>query len=230
MITLLSFLGGILPAIIWLWFWLKEDQLHPEPKKYILLTFLVGMVTAIFVIPIEKFIMENTIHYSLISLILLSFTEEISKYIFAYFTALRKKFTDEPIDAVIYMITIALGFAALENVLYLLSIFQEEGIAQGILMSNMRFIGSTVLHTASSGIIGVAIALSFYKTNSIKRIYLLIGIILSVVLHTAFNFFIINSNGGNILNVFVAVWIVVIFLLLFFEKIKKIKPKKKIIS
>jgi len=229
MTILLAFAGGILPALIWLWFWLKEDSLHPEPKKYIFFTFVAGMLTALAIIPVEKYIINNTIHYSLFSLFLLSFTEEISKYIFAYGIILRKKITDEPVDAVIYMITVALGFAALENILYLWDSFNNGFFTKGIIMTNMRFIGSTVLHTASSGLIGMAIALSFYKKKIIKFTYLIIGIILSIGLHTYFNFFIINSNGKSILNVFVWIWVVVVLLLLLFEKIKRIK-RNKIIS
>jgi RsiW-degrading membrane proteinase PrsW (M82 family) len=227
--TLLAFVGGILPPLIWLWFWLKEDSLHPEPKKYIFFTFIIGMITAILIIPIEKYIINTTIHYSLYSLFLLSCTEEISKYIFAYGTTLRKKITDEPIDVVIYMITVALGFAALENILYVWDSFENGLFAKGVIMTNMRFIGSTVLHTASSGLIGMAIALSFYKKKIIKFIYLIIGIILSIALHTYFNFSIINNNGGSILNVFIWIWVVIVILLFLFEKIKKIK-RNKIIS
>lgn len=220
---LLPFLGGIIPPIIWLWFWLKEDAKNPEPKKYILLTFIVGMLSAFIVILIEQVIIQNTVRYSLYSLLLLSGTEEISKYIFAYWTVLRKKVTDEPIDAVIYMITIALGFAAAENFLYLLEIFSDGINLHGVIMTNMRFIGATVLHTTSSAIIGASIALSYYKKN-LKRLYLFIGLILSIALHTSFNFFIIKSNGESIFKIFVAIWIIAILLLLLLEKIKKIKP------
>ena len=40
---LLSFLLGLIPALIWLWFWLKEDA-HPEPAKNITLSFLGGSI------------------------------------------------------------------------------------------------------------------------------------------------------------------------------------------
>ena len=37
-------IGGMLPALFWLWFWLQEDKLHPEPRSRIMLAFLGGMV------------------------------------------------------------------------------------------------------------------------------------------------------------------------------------------
>ncbi len=224
--TLLAFSFGVIPAIIWLWFWLKEDKKNPEPKRFIFLTFIAGMFSAI----TARYISFGLINFLAIgpelgffSILLFASTEEITKYLFAYFSALKRSFDDEPIDAVIYMITVALGFAAMENTLYLWNIFGAGEIYQGIIIGNMRFIGATTLHIASSGIVGMAIALSFYKSRVKKIIYLLTGIILASALHMVFNFTIINDGGGNIFKVFIIIWLVIMFLLIFFEKIKKLK-------
>ncbi len=222
----LSFFFGLTPALVWLWFWLKEDKKHPEPKKYIFITFVAGMLTAIAVIPFETGILKNTVHYSLFSFALLAFTEEFSKYIFARFSILNRKVVDEPIDTVIYMITIALGFAAMENILYLWNAFDPENIRNGIMMTNMRFVGASVLHTAASAIIGASMSFSFFKSKLVKKIYLYTGILLAVALHTYFNFFIINSESNNIYKIFVFIWLVILALLLIFEKIKNIKKLK----
>ena len=47
---------GILPALFWLWFWLKEDKEDPEPNGLLALCFFVGMLLVLLVIPIQKFI------------------------------------------------------------------------------------------------------------------------------------------------------------------------------
>lgn len=226
----LAFLGGIIPAIIWVWFWLKEDKINPEPKRFIIFAFIAGMVTALIAILAEQVVVDNTIRYSFISLLLLASIEEIFKYLSAYIMALKRDFMNEPVDAVIYMLTVALGFAAMENTLYLWDVFVDNEIAFGIILTNMRFIGATILHTASSGIIGVAIALSFYKKKAKKILYLTIGIILSIGLHTGFNSLIISSNGENIFKTFILIWIAIMFLLFFIEKIKQLKPLKKPIN
>jgi len=54
-IFLYALLGGILPAILWLWFWLKEDAKKPEPRGLITLSFVAGMLGVFIVFPIEKF-------------------------------------------------------------------------------------------------------------------------------------------------------------------------------
>lgn len=218
---LYALLGGILPALLWLWFWLREDKARPEPRGLLLLSFAVGMVAVPLVLPFQKF---AAVSFSATTAIVLwAATEELFKFGGAYIAVLRRKTTDEPVDAVIYMITVALGFAALENTFFLLNPLTDGNIMESILTGNLRFLGATLLHTLSSATIGVAIALSFYKSKAIKSLYIVIGVILSIVLHTLFNLFIMKSNGEKTLIVFLFVWIGIILLILFFEKIKRIR-------
>lgn len=223
-----AFLGGLLPTIFWLWFWLHEDQLHPEPKKYIILAFIFGVFSALLVLPAEEFLAELIPGTGLLAVGVLASAEEIFKYFGAYFSSLRKKYMDEPIDAVIYLITVALGFAALENSLFLVSALKNDlaSIDRLVLIGNMRFIGATLLHTLCSGIIGFFIGFTFYKSKVVKRTALLIGIAVASVLHTLFNFFIIKS-GDNIFVIFLGIWMTIIFLILILEKVKSVKRRKQ---
>ena len=50
----IALLVGIVPSLIWLWFWLKEDSRRPEPRGMILRTFLAGMAAVPLVLPFEK--------------------------------------------------------------------------------------------------------------------------------------------------------------------------------
>lgn len=219
---LYALLGGVLPALLWLWFFLKEDKERPEPRGLIMLAFIAGMIAVPFALPFEKFV---DAHFAgMMVIVLWSLIEEMFKYGFAYFAVLRRKAMDEPIDAVIYMITVALGFAALENTLFLLNPIMDGNFVNTIINGNFRFLGATLLHTLSSATIGIMIALSFYKRKTLKKIYIFFGLILAIVLHTLFNFFIMKGGGGGkILIVFFFVWIGIIILILLFEKIKKIK-------
>lgn len=223
-----ALLGGILPALLWLWFWLKEDR-HPEPRGLIFLTFVVGMILVPLVIPPQKFAISYLSGTFLI--IAWATIEELFKYFGAYFTVLKRRAMNEPIDAMIYMITIALGFSALENTLFLLNPLSDGSIVEGILTGNLRFFGATLLHVLASATIGAAIALSFYKSPRVKRHFLWFGIILAITLHALFNLFIINSSGDKILFIFLGVWLGILVLILFFEKIKRIrKPSFRFIK
>ncbi len=217
---LYALLGGIIPTLLWLWFWRREDKIHPEPRRLILLAFIMGMLTIPFVVPIQKF--TATIFSGGILILIWAATEELFKYGFAYFSVLKNKEVNEPIDKVIYMITIALGFAALENTLFLIEPLRDGEFIESIINGNFRFFGATLLHVLSSATIGVFMAFAFYKSRAKKILYTTIGIILAILLHTLFNFSIINSNGTNILLVFAFVWSGIIILMLTLERIKLI--------
>ena len=36
----IAFLAGLIPALFWLWFWLREDKAHPEPRALIATSFI----------------------------------------------------------------------------------------------------------------------------------------------------------------------------------------------
>ncbi len=220
-----AILGGILPAVLWVWFWNREDKLHPEPKSLIIITFLAGMVVVAIVIPIEKMALALLVQTNLVVMAWAAI-EEVVKFAVAYFVVLYRKEVDEPIDYIIYMLTIALGFAAAENTLFLIDPISNSGMLDSILTGNFRFLGATLLHVLASSVIGVAMALAFYKSKATKIFAATTGVILAVALHGAFNFFILESEGGNLLHVFAFVWIGLIFLLLAFEKVKRLRKYK----
>jgi RsiW-degrading membrane proteinase PrsW (M82 family) len=212
-----AILGGVGPVLLWLWFWLKEAR-HPEPPAMITLVFLAGATSVAFIIPMENAV-GLFIHDPWWLYVALSAIEEIGKFVIVAVIVFHGTFIDDPTDYAIYMIVGALGFAATENVLYLLDPLSTNNITVALLTGNLRFLGATVLHTAASSIIGLSLGLAFYKNNFIKFIYLIIGFIGAIGLHAVFNFFIIGSQN-NIFPIFAGLWVVVIFILLIFERVK----------
>lgn len=220
---LVSLSAGIIPALLWLWFWLREDRLHPEPRSRIMIVFLGGMAVVFLVLPIEKLIFSLTLsHISFLTILLWAATEELFKYGTSYFGALKDTVIDEPIDPIIYMITAALGFSALENALFLSNLIHSELFYDSIITGNSRFIGATLLHVISSAAIGVMMGLSYYKPAWVKRIFLFTGIVISIGLHTLFNLLIIKLENNTFL-IFSGVWTLVIALIVLIEKVKKVQ-------
>ncbi len=216
---------GTFPALLWLLFWVREDRRHPEPKRLLGLAFFAGALVVIPVLKLEGIIF-NLVRDESMQLVWWSLTEELAKFIAAYFFILRRKEVDEPIDYVIYMIAVALGFAAFENALFIFTPVSEGFIIKGLLTSNLRFIGATLLHIVTSASIGVALGLSFYKNQKKKRMYLFYGLILAIALHTAFNLTIMIGEGqGGSLLASSSVWVIAVIILLLFEKLKKVRPE-----
>ncbi len=218
LVFFLAFLGAVLPAILWLSFWLLEDRCEPEPKQYIFFCFLAGMAMVVLALPIEQYAQR------FLSGILLyaawAATEEILKFGAAYFVALRWGVFNEPIDAVIYLVTAALGFSMVENALFLVPSIVQGDFIHTLLTGDMRFIGATLLHTLASATIGITIALAYNQPASVRIRVALGGVILAIALHALFNFFILSESGGGILLVFLFIWIGIIALLLLLERVK----------
>ena len=146
---------------------------------------------------------------------------EIMKYLVMILILYKSKYIKEPIDYAIYIITVALGFAAFENMLFLIKPLSLNQTIVGLLTGQLRFLGSTLLHSVSSGIIGISLGLSFFMNKEKEKLYLFGGLILAIALHSTFNFFIIENRGNDFLKVFAFLWVVTIIIMLLFEKLRR---------
>lgn len=217
-----SLVGGILPSLFWLYFWLREDKLKPEPRALIMFSFLFGMIAVIVSLYAEKTVRDFSAGSTMLLVLFAPIIEETTKFFAAYFSSLKKRENDEPLDPIIYLITSALGFAALENALFLFSSISENNIATSIASGSMRFMGATLLHVAASATIGIFISFTFYKNKWYRFFMIIIGLFVATTLHSFFNFFIMKGSGENILAVFGGLWILVIIIIFIIERIKKI--------
>ncbi len=220
-----ALLGGILPALVWLWFWLKEDKAHPEPKRIIFLAFAFGMLGVPFAVLFEKLAMNQIGAITFTLFLLWAIIEESIKYAAARLSGLQSKYFDEPIDAVMYLISAALGFAALENVFFVFSSIMDGGFADALVTGQLRFVGASLLHVAASALVGFSIAFGLCETRWKKWTYHIAGLLTAISLHTVFNYLIMKSNGEHLLNIFALLWVVIIVIIILFEKIKRSQCK-----
>jgi RsiW-degrading membrane proteinase PrsW (M82 family) len=164
------------------------------------------------------------IPYGYTLLFVWAFVEEVMKLLLAWVFVLRNRAVDEPLDFPVYLITVALGFAALENALFLYAPLSVGNIAESAITGNLRFIGPTLIHVLGAAIIGGALAFSFFRSRFERVRLVVLGVILAATLHTYFNFLIITTGAGQILTVFLAVWVAIICVLLALERIKLLRP------
>ncbi len=214
-----AFLGGLLPSFIWLYFLLKEDASHPEPKKILAFAFIAGMFAVPLALPLEHLAKA---YLSTISSVIVAWAliEELLKYGMAALFILWRGAVDEPPDYVIYMLTVALGFAAAENMLFLLAPLLDGELATGLFTGNIRFLGSTLLHVIASASIGFALAFSAKKGPRGRALAGALGLILAIALHTAFNALIINEGTSTTMTAFFLVWLVAVIFFAAFEVLK----------
>lgn len=218
-----ALIAGIAPSLIWLWFWLREDT-HSEPRGLIAATFLGGMLSVLIAIIGEKFIstivFDESLKYTAWAAI-----EEISKFLIVGIVALSAKANDEPIDAMIYCIVCALGFAALENSLFIMNPLTAGEISTSITTGSMRFIGATLVHIVSSASIGFMIGMTFYKDIGTKVLAVLFGLCVATAIHASFNLSLVNGTSTDMLATFGWVWGGVVILIILFEELKVLRPK-----
>ncbi len=219
-IFMIAFLAGIIPSLLWLSFWLQEDKKKPEPKDVLSVVFFMGIIAVIFVVPIQQLIQDQITNPEW-KLVLWATAEEVVKYFAVIIVLYKTNLADEPIDWPIYMITAALGFAALENALYLITPISTGAAAVSLLTGQLRFLGSTLLHTVTSGIVGISLGISIHLNGFTKKLHLCWGLLLAIALHSVFNFFIMEGSRDNLLRVFSFLWVVTIIVMLLFEKIRR---------
>lgn len=235
---------GVLPCIIWLLYYLRKD-VHPESARMVLQIFLCGVLIAPIVAIIEcipvgfnqvgelscllRSFFINTFSHPLgiflYMFLAVAAVEEIFKYLVVRFRVLKNQEFDEPLDVMLYMIIVALGFAALENILLL---FGYDKISDIVTVSIFRFLGAVLLHTLCSGTIGYFLALSFFETKKRFRLTAT-GFILAISLHGLYNFSIIEIEGS--LKFIIPILILIsltIFVTLGFRKLKKLKSVCKL--
>lgn len=221
---LLALTGGLLPALGWLWFFLHEDP-HPEPRTKLAETFVVGMVLVPVAIAGEELIRSWLGAVGTNTLILWAVLEEVLKYGGAWFVALRFGFVDEPVDAIIYMVATALGFAAVENSLFLISPLSSAAFLSTVLTGTLRFLGATLVHVVASGVHGAILAFAFYKTKRLRAEAAIIGLTVASGLHAGFNLLISSTPQVQLLRIFALVWAAVVILMLLFERVKTLRKE-----
>jgi len=220
-IFVIAFVAGLIPAIFWVWFWLREDSLKPEPYFLIAISFIAGMAVVPMALPLQRFAIE--LYPDTNVMIIWVIIEELLKYAVALAVIFWNRDVDEPIDMVIYLIVIALGFAALENALFLFNPLTMGDYLSSALTGGFRFLGATLLHVLASGTIGMFLAFTYYRSRLIQLIAGTVGLFIAIVLHALFNFFIMGASGTTILGVFLFVWIGIIILFLLFERVKMLE-------
>ena len=197
---------GVIPSTIWLLFFLREDA-HPESNRMILKVFGYGIIAAFLAVLFEYMFLVFVPELSLPPMIFgllnifigVALIEEILKYLVVKEGVLSDPELDEPLDVMLYMVIVGLGFAALENIFYLFSLGQPFIIINTLSLVLFRFLGATFLHALCSGTIGFFLALSFFETKH-KFKLITVGILMAVLLHGLYNFYIMElSNAIEIL-------------------------------
>jgi RsiW-degrading membrane proteinase PrsW (M82 family) len=177
---------AIAPGLFWLWLFVRLDRVRPAPRRLIALTFLWGTVSVIPAAIIETFaIGEEALEVgtSLSAVALAMFAvvgpvEELSKFAAVRFSVFRSLYFDEPMDGLVYSAAASLGFASLENLIYVLNFGPEVMLGRAPL--------STLAHLVFGNLWGYGLALH-QRSGRMSPAPLLLTLLAAASLHASFN-------------------------------------------
>ncbi len=192
---------SLLPCVLWLWYFSSRSR-YKRLSGYVLgMTFLAGTLVTIPALVLNqagKLALFGLFGDSLLTRLFLFIlvvgpVEELLKLLAVYFYTYRRQEFDEPLDGVIYGATAALGFAAIENVVYLAQNDPLLVLLRGPL--------SNPGHALFSAIWGMSLSRAKAKPNlfSARFPILLQGWLYASLLHSLFDVLLVAASRISIL-------------------------------
>ena len=190
----LLFLLAIFPGLAICYYIWWRDKYEREPHKYLVACFLFGIFGTIPAIFLETFGMKMGIVSGpdifitfMFAMFVVGLSEELCKFVFLRYYIYPKKEFCEPMDGIVYSVMISMGFATLENILY---VFQG-----GINVALLRMFLSVPAHAAFAVIMGYFVGMAKFESNpGQKFMFLNTGLGAAVLAHGLYDFFIMQEN------------------------------------
>jgi protease PrsW len=194
-------LGGsaVVPSLLLLWYVYARDR-NPEPRGLLLKTFLLGAAICAPVVPMAMWLeslgreWETGVWSTALVRAFLgaAIPEELFKYLVLRRYVWNKPAFDEPLDGVVYGTTASLGFATLENILYV----GDGGLGVAVL----RALTAVPQHAFTGVIMGAFLGRARFAQDEAQRFGLLAaGLGWAILLHGAYDTFLMTETGFALL-------------------------------
>ncbi|MBI2935485.1 MAG: PrsW family intramembrane metalloprotease [Chloroflexi bacterium] len=179
------------PGLFWLWYFYHKGVYQPQPKGLVLRAFILGMLATVPAGILEWVLLPEDIlqttrpaTFAMANFLIIGPVEELSKYLAVRLGPYRSRYFSEPIDGIIYAAAVALGFASLENLGYMLNFGWKVILVRGPV--------STLAHVLFSAPWGYALGITTLRGRARASIGgMLLG---SMLLHGAFNFLLFTHS------------------------------------
>lgn len=135
--------------------WFYRRDRYREPLGAVVGAFLSGLLVVALALYLARHVLALHVHFhepwfqaGYLAFALAAVPEELAKFVFLR-VAIRSRHCDEPMDGMVYGAMVSLGFAAVENVLYV----QQGGIVTGA----MRAVTAVPMHASCGALMGLAL-------------------------------------------------------------------------
>ena len=182
-------ISALLPVVILISYIYWRDKNSPEPTKMLVKAFLYGVLSIFLSLclsipfgilglyPNENITVFDAIRQSFIAA---AIPEESAKLFMLWLLLRKNSFFDEKIDGIVYASFVSLGFAAVENIMYLSS--SENFVTTSI----TRALFSVPGHFSFGILMGYFYSMArFYTNNKLQN--LILSLVAPVIAHGLFN-------------------------------------------
>ena len=203
----LKILAAVAPAIILAIIMIRKDQ-QPEPICWLLAAVGLGVLAGPAVLLLGYLGLPDIPTDTFTGAFLSSFIsaaipEECLKFVALWFLAKRCRHFDEMFDGIVYAVCIGMGFAGLENILYLFSA-EDDWIYVGI----SRALMSVPMHYCFAVIMGSFFSLGWFDKRN-RKIYMSAALLLPITVHGIYDTLCFSIG----LNEEISGWILIAFIL-----------------
>lgn len=163
-----------------------KDKHEREPLGLLLISFFYGVLsvflTLLISLPLELIIIDKQSAADLFAdaFFKVALVEEFSKFVFLRFILFRNKNFNEPFDGIIYATMVGMGFATLENIVYV----YQYGVATGIL----RMFTAVPAHACFAILMGYYLGRAKFSKEK-NLYYTLLALISATVFHGLYDYF-----------------------------------------
>ncbi len=190
---------SLAPVVIIAFYIYFRDRYEREPLLILFSALVVGAVTVLPITYVERFLQSYGVYFSgrgnafFTAFVVAGFSEELFKYAALMLLIWNNKNFNEKFDGVVYAVFISLGFATVENLMYVFGYGYDVGVSRAF-----TAIPAHSLFAISMGyFLGIA---KFYPQK--RSIYLVLGLVVPIALHGMYDF-ILMANFQHYLFLFI---------------------------
>ena len=221
---------SLLPGLIIVIFIFFSDKHEKEPIGLLIVSFIFGLITFILAYFLSDFLYhyypfdKNSLVGELVNaFIIVAFVEEFFKFFFVRFILYNNKNFNEPFDGIVYTVMVAMGFATIENIIFVMNGYVTVGI--------VRMFSAVPAHATFAIIMGYYLGKAKFNEKKVavdidgdgisdinlnpkvmSTLYSLGGFLLAIIIHGFYDYFLFTSFMPGIwIMAFVSLTIAILF-------------------
>lgn len=185
---------AIAPGIAICLFILHRDAYNKEPKLELIFSFLLGVLSVVPAIFIERQFYDyqdvSIAGIVLKAFIVVALTEEAVKYAVLRLYSFNRPSFDEPLDGIVYGVMVSMGFATMENILYV----QQYGMMVGV----QRMFLAVPAHATFGVLMGYFAGKAKFAAPGKRSRLLLTGLLWATFAHGCYDFFLFLGQSPEV--------------------------------